>query len=52
MNIFDYLNSLYKKYGYFMCNNYYFICHEQDVINAFFDNIRYGDEKQPSDVRI
>jgi len=49
MNIYDYLNSLYKKYGYFMSNNYYFICHEQDVINAFFDNIRYGDEKQPSD---
>jgi len=49
MNILDYLNSLYNKYGYFMSNNYYFICHEQDVINAFFDNIRYGDEKQPSD---
>jgi len=49
MNLFEYLNSLYNKYGYFMSNNYYFICHEQDVINAFFDNIRYGDEKQPSD---
>ncbi|ORX56625.1 phosphoglucomutase [Piromyces finnis] len=49
MTMFDYLNSLYDKYGYFMSNNYYFICHEQEVINAFFDNIRYGDEKQPSD---
>jgi len=49
MNIFDYLTSLYEKYGYFMCNNYYFICHEQKVINDFFDNIRYGEQKQPSD---
>jgi len=49
MKILDYLNSLYNKYGYFMSNNYYFICHEQDIINAFFDNIRYGSEKQPSD---
>jgi len=49
MKIYEYLESLYKKYGYFMCNNYYFICNDQKVINAFFDNIRYGDVKEPSD---
>jgi len=49
MKIYEYLESLYKKYGYFMSNNYYFICNDQEIINAFFDNIRYGDVKEPSD---
>nr|KAJ3421294.1 Phosphoglucomutase-2 [Polyrhizophydium stewartii] len=42
------LMSLYEKYGYFTSNNGYFICHEQPVINALFDDIRYGRERVAS----
>ncbi|KAI8928537.1 hypothetical protein BC831DRAFT_448321 [Entophlyctis helioformis] len=42
------LMSLYEKYGYFTSNNGYFICHEQPLINAIFDDIRYGKTRSPA----
>jgi phosphomannomutase len=42
----DYLESLYKKYGYFVSENSYFICDDKEKIAKIFDRIRYGDEKE------
>ncbi|PVV00150.1 hypothetical protein BB559_000072 [Furculomyces boomerangus] len=42
LNTKDLLESLYSKYGYFVSDNYYYICYDNDKINAIFDRIRYG----------
>ncbi|KAJ3090062.1 Phosphoglucomutase-2 [Quaeritorhiza haematococci] len=42
MTVYQYLQSLYAKYGYFVTENSYFICHEPAVIKRIFDKIRYG----------
>ncbi|KAG0241492.1 hypothetical protein B0O80DRAFT_443510 [Mortierella sp. GBAus27b] len=44
--ISGYLDSLYKKYGYFASANSYFICHEQDTINRIFNKMRFGANPQ------
>jgi len=41
--ISEYLDQLYQKYGHFMSNNSYFICHSPTTINEIFDKIRYGE---------
>jgi phosphomannomutase len=46
VTVFEYLQSLYEKYGYWVSNNAYFICHEKPVINRIFDKIRYGSTPQ------
>lgn len=40
--ISEYLDSLYKKYGYFSSANSYFICHEQETIDRIFNKMRFG----------
>lgn len=44
--LFDYLESLYLKYGYFVSDNSYFICHSQPTIQKIFDGIRYGQQQE------
>ncbi|KAF9351102.1 Phosphoglucomutase-3 [Mortierella sp. NVP85] len=41
-----YLDSLYRKYGYFASANSYFICYEQDTINRIFNKMRFGSSPQ------
>ncbi|TPX51447.1 phosphoglucosamine mutase [Synchytrium endobioticum] len=48
MRVSDYLQSLYHKYGFFVSNNSYFICHKGATIQAIFDKIRYGESRNPS----
>lgn len=38
----DYLEELYIKYGYFVSENSYFICHDKPKIQKIFERIRYG----------
>ncbi|KAJ2996815.1 Phosphoglucomutase-2 [Globomyces sp. JEL0801] len=47
--VYEHLTSLYEKYGYWVSNNAYFICHDKQVINAIFDKIRYGANPIPVD---
>ena len=42
ISIYAHLTSLYDKYGYFVSNNGYFICHDSALIKSMFDDIRYG----------
>jgi phosphomannomutase len=42
LTVYGHLQSLYDRYGYWVSNNAYFICHEKIVINRIFDKIRYG----------
>ncbi|OBZ85290.1 Phosphoglucomutase-2 [Choanephora cucurbitarum] len=49
MTVYEYLESLYKKYGYFVSENSYFICHDKQKIAAIFDRIRFGETKQKQD---
>ncbi|KAI7866258.1 hypothetical protein BDF14DRAFT_1875312 [Spinellus fusiger] len=42
LTVGDYLEGLYKKYGYFVSDNSYFICHDKDLIQRIFERIRYG----------
>lgn len=44
LGLLQYLDTLYKKYGYFVSNNSYFISSDQVAINTCFDRIRYGAE--------
>jgi phosphomannomutase len=39
----DYLESLYKEYGYFVTDNSYFICHDPQTIKRIFVRMRFGD---------
>lgn len=43
---YDYLEELYKKYGYFVSENSYFICDDKKKIAKIFDRIRFGEESQ------
>lgn len=36
----QYLTQLSEKYGYFLSNNSYFICHQPEVIDGIFEKIR------------
>lgn len=49
IKISEYLDSLYKKYGYFASANSYFICHEQDTIDRIFNKMRFGSSPQKDD---
>lgn len=40
MTLFDKLQDIYKTYGYHICNNSYYICHDQKVISKMFERIR------------
>ncbi|KAI8333695.1 hypothetical protein BC941DRAFT_434208 [Chlamydoabsidia padenii] len=42
--VYDYLEDLYKKYGYFVSDNSYFICHDKSLIQTIFRRIRFGDQ--------
>ncbi|CAO3594849.1 unnamed protein product [Absidia cylindrospora] len=44
MTVYDYLEQLYKKYGYFVSDNSYFICHDKSLIQTIFHRIRFGDQ--------
>ncbi|GFO18337.1 phosphoglucomutase-2 [Plakobranchus ocellatus] len=34
------LDIIYKRYGYHLCQNSYFLCHDADTIKAMFDRLR------------
>ncbi|KAI8804882.1 hypothetical protein BJ742DRAFT_822777 [Cladochytrium replicatum] len=38
----DWLEIIYKKYGYFVSYNTYFVCHSAPTIKALFNRIRYS----------
>lgn len=42
-NLLGYLETLYQKYGYFVTENSYFVCHDKKVIAKIFRKIRFGD---------
>ncbi|TPX36225.1 phosphoglucosamine mutase [Synchytrium microbalum] len=48
MRVYDYLQQLYQRYGFFVSNNSYFICHEAATIQSIFDKIRYGAKRAPA----
>ncbi|KAI9318255.1 hypothetical protein BX666DRAFT_1936551 [Dichotomocladium elegans] len=48
MTVFQFLESLYAKYGYFVSDNSYFICDDKKVIGDIFKRIRNFDA-QPSE---
>jgi len=49
LTIGDYLNELYKRYGYFLTNNSYFICHDPSTIDRIFSRLRnYDGSNSPS----
>jgi phosphoglucomutase len=43
---YEYLEELYKKYGYFVSENSYFICDDKKKIQKIFERIRFGDAKE------
>ncbi|KAG1351654.1 hypothetical protein G6F62_002920 [Rhizopus arrhizus] len=43
---YEYLQELYKKYGYFVSENSYFICDDKKKIGEIFKRIRFGDVKE------
>ncbi|CAG8495313.1 6602_t:CDS:10 [Diversispora eburnea] len=43
IEIRDYLEELYQKYGYFVSDNSYFICNSPVTIDTIFNKIRFGD---------
>lgn len=45
LTAYEYLQSLYKKYGYFVSANSYFICDDKLKIQKIFERIRYGQEE-------
>lgn len=50
-NVREYLETLYKRYGYFKSNNGYFICYDSAKIDAIFHRLRNyvpGQEKDRS----
>lgn len=44
LTVNDYLEGLYSKYGYFVSDNSYFICHDKSLIQSIFRRIRFGDQ--------
>lgn len=46
LTAYEYLEELYKKYGYFVSENSYFICDDKHKIQKIFERIRYGDVKE------
>ncbi len=42
------LDSLYEKYGCWVSNNSYYICHDPQLTKKIFDRIRYGADKPSS----
>ncbi|ORX85444.1 hypothetical protein K493DRAFT_319967 [Basidiobolus meristosporus CBS 931.73] len=40
--VYDHLQELYKKYGFFVSNNSYYICRSKPTIDAIFNKIRFG----------
>lgn len=46
LTAYEYLEQLYKKYGYFVSENSYFICDDKKKIARIFDRIRFGDDKE------
>ncbi|KAI9357205.1 hypothetical protein BD770DRAFT_322263 [Pilaira anomala] len=44
LTAYEYLQELYKKYGYFVSANSYFICDDKLKIQKIFERIRYGQE--------
>ncbi|XP_071550030.1 phosphopentomutase isoform X2 [Panulirus ornatus] len=40
MTLAEKLQDLYKTYGYHVCNNSYYICHDQSVITKMFERMR------------
>ncbi|KAI8374330.1 uncharacterized protein BYT42DRAFT_547388 [Radiomyces spectabilis] len=44
LTVYEYLETLYKKYGYFVSDNSYFICNDKELIKKIFQRIRFGDE--------
>ncbi|KAI9308899.1 hypothetical protein BJ944DRAFT_259452 [Cunninghamella echinulata] len=49
LTVNDYLEGLYSKYGYFVSDNSYFICHDKSLIQSIFRRIRFGDQPVSSE---
>ncbi|RKO87236.1 hypothetical protein BDK51DRAFT_44366 [Blyttiomyces helicus] len=47
LRVHDYLEGLFAKYGYFVSENSYFVCHSPPKIAAIFRKIRYGAADAP-----
>ncbi|KAI8081681.1 uncharacterized protein BX664DRAFT_366909 [Halteromyces radiatus] len=47
--VYGYLEQLYQKYGYFVSDNSYFICHDKALIQTIFQRIRFGNQPIRSD---
>ncbi|CAI2166348.1 14746_t:CDS:10 [Funneliformis geosporum] len=43
LTISRYLEELYKKYGYFITETSYFICHSPQIIDKIFNKLRFGE---------
>ncbi|CAG8512396.1 5364_t:CDS:10 [Funneliformis mosseae] len=43
LTISEYLDELYKKYGYFVTETSYFICHSPETIDKIFNKLRFGE---------
>ncbi|KAG1169097.1 hypothetical protein G6F70_008690 [Rhizopus microsporus] len=46
LTAYEYLEELYKKYGYFVSENSYFICDDKEKIKRIFERIRFGTDKK------
>jgi len=40
----EYLETIYKTYGYFATNNSYFICKDPSAVNKKFEKLRFGEQ--------
>ncbi|KNZ45947.1 hypothetical protein VP01_768g11 [Puccinia sorghi] len=43
-SVADYLETIYKTYGYFATNNSYFICKDPSAVNKKFEWLRFGEQ--------
>ncbi|OAV91351.1 hypothetical protein PTTG_01690 [Puccinia triticina 1-1 BBBD Race 1] len=45
-SVADYLESIYKTYGYFATNNGYFVCKDPSAVKTKFQRLRFGDQAE------
>lgn len=52
LTAYEYLEELYKKYGYFVSENSYFICDDKEKIKRIFERIRFGTDKKDDSSKV
>ncbi|EFP79096.2 uncharacterized protein PGTG_05417 [Puccinia graminis f. sp. tritici CRL 75-36-700-3] len=45
-SVAEYLENIYKTYGYFATNNGYFVCKDPSAVKAKFDSLRFGEQSE------